>query len=148
MPQTWLFPALSRAKDRPPETRTGEDLNVPLPLNGPMPNVKLVLSPQQYAAPDCVSAHVKRLPLVICENVRPPATGTGVAPPTPFVPVPNCPRSLAPQQYAAPVVERAQEWSAPALTDANWTPAGASTKTGAVLQTNPPHDSVAEGVPS
>src|SRR6185312_9095214 len=119
MPQTWLLPALRRAKDSPPETATGEELTLPLPLNGPMPNVRLELSPQHQAAPDCVSAHVKRLPLVISENVWPPATSTGDGPPTPVVPLPSCPRSLAPQQYAAPVVAIAHEWSAPALMVAN-----------------------------
>jgi hypothetical protein len=47
---------------------------------------------------------------------RPPATGTG-ARLLLSDPLPNCPCSLLPQQYAAPVVATPQEKLVPAMTD-------------------------------
>src|SRR6266568_433627 len=93
---------LSVAKVRPPPAGTGA---VPNPY------------PQQYMVPPGTRPHVCFVAVPIEVNVSPPTTATG-AKRWSVVLSPRLPKALRPQQYAAPLVVRAQLYSDPALTAA------------------------------
>jgi hypothetical protein len=108
----------------PGATGTGTLLQVLSALpDGHGPWVVLALSPpesspQQYAAPVVVTAHVLPSAALAHENFNPPATRTGIEL---FVkvPFPSSPYTLLPQQYAAPTAVTAQVCSPPEVRNAN-----------------------------
>jgi hypothetical protein len=109
---------------------------VVLLIVGLLPNMS-PLFPQQYAVPVVVRAQ-ENLPLtVIVENMIPLGivTATGMVLPFGVVPLPSWPLDPLPQQYAVPVVVRAQVCPDPAAAAivANETPLGIVTATGALL---------------
>ncbi len=109
---------------RPPETATGCAVSPVVPL----PNWPASSPPQQYAVLSAARAQVCSTPPLTVRNRRPPDTAIGVrlqgSLPVEMTQVslgrlPSCPLLLFPQQYARPLVARAQVCCPPLLIDAN-----------------------------
>src|SRR2546426_10852040 len=95
-PQAWT-PALTAARLSPPLTAAGLKLVVVVPF----PNRPSGLYPQQYTTLAVVTPQEKPAPALTDPKLRPPLTATGVVAGREPVPVPRCPLSWYPQQYAA-----------------------------------------------
>jgi hypothetical protein len=93
------YSAATRRDQKRMETRTGTAL---LAVN-PVPSCPLPLAPKQYTSPPVVTPQAWSKPTLMCENVRPPATGVGTRRER-EVPSPTTPTPLNPQQYPAPIV--------------------------------------------
>lgn len=111
-------------------TATGLLLSVVVPL----PNIPLLLPPQQYAVLVLVSAQVCNFAATIEENMIPEGidTACGVDRSV-IVPSPRAPSAPLPQQYAAPVLVTAHVWYKPAESEEKVTPAGIVTAVGILL---------------
>src|SRR5919108_5856143 len=113
MPHAEPLPPTMSVNVIPPETAVG----VVFATRVPSPSSPRALLPQQYALPSVVRPQVKspdllppaRPPKASFLKRRPPATAAGVTCFF-FVPLPNCPYELLPQQYASPTGVSAQTY--------------------------------------
>ena len=117
--QEWEMPVVMALASVMPTTCTGTDDLIFLPLC-PLPSCPWRLVPQQDMVPSSWSAQecpppASSPPAAMAVASSMPITGTGTSESS-FVPSPNCPRSLLPQQAISPVCCRAQVWLLPAAT--------------------------------
>src|SRR5687768_18033565 len=77
------------------------------------PSCPCELAPQQNTSVPLASPHVCENPVVICVNVRSPATSSDVGRDS-WAPSPNWPSELLPQQAARPSLPRVHECPYPA----------------------------------
>src|SRR3954462_555754 len=97
-------------KVNPPLTGSGVALVVTL---SPTPSCPPAFSPQQYATPSDVSAHVWEPPTLNDANAIPPATSSGLV--LDFTAeLPSCPLLFDPQQYALPAADNPHVCCVPA----------------------------------
>jgi hypothetical protein len=130
--QLWYWPMSIAVNETPMGmvTAAGTALLVVVPL----PSCPKLFNPQQYAVPVVVRAQVAWSPAEISANVTllgmVTATGTLLLV---SMPLPSWPLLFHPQQYAVPVVVRAQVEILPASIAENETPLGIVTATGTLL---------------